>query len=291
MKRLILLTNSVAKSALEAFLWYRYKLNLSTTRVSNQGVDFLLKKEYHSIEKGLSLRNSRPIFGKEPRENTKELIKRTQSRELAGFASEALEEYENRRLKDNLRKGGSFYVSKDDIFGHSTPKEFIASRRSVRQYEPGSVSEQEVADLMRLSIEAPSVCNRQHWRVVIIRDKSLIDKVLTYQNGNRGFTQEIFNLAVICTDRAAFSDLERAQMDFDSGLFTQQFLLSLHAMHLAACPLNAAMSPKRTFGVHRALGLSHRFKIGAFVSFGYPSEKFHVAHSSRPDVGTFYDLY
>lgn len=254
------------------------------------GVDFLLKKEYHSIEKGLSLRNSRLVFGREPREKTKVLLKRTQSRELAAFASEALQEYDNRRLKDNLRKGGSFLVSKDDFFDNVTPKEFIKSRRSVRQYEPGILSDQEVADLIRLSIEAPSVCNRQHWRVIVIREKSLIDKVLTYQNGNRGFTQEIFNLAVICVDRAAFSDLERAQMDFDCGLFTQQFLLALHAMHLVACPLNAAMSPKRTFGAHRALGLSHRFKIGAFVSFGYPSKEFHVAHSSRPDVGTFYDL-
>lgn len=59
------------------------------------------------------------------------------------------------------------------------------------------MSKELISRAVGLAMKSPSVCSRQAWHVYHIDDRALIDKALTFQNGNREFwsrSTELINL-------------------------------------------------------------------------------------------------
>lgn len=48
----------------------------------------------------------------------------------------------------------------------------IQSRRSIRNYKNESISKEEILDILKSGIQAPSAKNNQPWRFVIVNDKT-----------------------------------------------------------------------------------------------------------------------
>lgn len=53
----------------------------------------------------------------------------------------------------------------------------IKTRRSVRAYTEKDISEEDVRKILEAAMLAPSAANEQPWEFVVIRDKSILDKV------------------------------------------------------------------------------------------------------------------
>ena len=53
--------------------------------------------------------------------------------------------------------------------------ETIRQRRSIRSYTNEAVTEGEINTLLEAAIRAPSACNRQTWRFVIVRKSETIE--------------------------------------------------------------------------------------------------------------------
>ena len=83
-------------------------------------------------------------------------------------------------------------------------KQAIASRRSVKHYEPEHVmTEAEIDELMQHAILSPTAFNIQHWRFIQVEDK---DKRQLIQDVSWGQTQvtEASLLLVLCADLNAW---------------------------------------------------------------------------------------
>ncbi|MGX5025885.1 nitroreductase family protein [Enterobacter asburiae] len=170
----------------------------------------------------------------------------------------------------------------------------LRSRRSCRNFDINKtleINNELLKDIIELSITAPSVCNRQHWRVHFFSGETK-NKVLDYQNGNAGFQENIPYIAVVTSDlRAFYSQNERNQPYTDGGIFSMNLMYSMHNFGLATCPLNWCNSAR----------VEHRFKklnlipdnevTILIIAFGYPDEKALYAKSPRLSVENFYKIH
>ena len=114
-----------------------------------------------------------------------------------------------------------------------------------------------------------------------------IKKVLSYQNGNRGFGHEIDKLLVILGDlRCMNRDRELYQVFIDGGMYAQAILCSLHYMHIATIPLSGALSNVQERHVRKTLQLRDSDEIIMFIGIGNYPEHCQTTKSTRrsPDI-------
>ena len=178
-------------------------------------IEARILKAYHRLEKGLALPQPRPGFGPDavalllhdldtylqlhgPDHVTRAAINTLQAY-LQFNARHALPMAALRSRCDALAarqdgaaphgEGGVLAVERAQVQALAAGgfAQVAASRYSVRQFAPGTVSPQALEAAVRCATKAPSVCNRQAGVVYAVRDRGLQQRLLAHQNGNRGF--------------------------------------------------------------------------------------------------------
>lgn len=121
--------------------------------------------------------------------------------------------------------------------------EAIGSRRSSRAFRPDPVSEQQVAQLLKAAIWAPTAGNVQPWFFYVVRDAYLKGKLVQAALGQR-FIAEAPVVIVVC------ADLQRAQSAYkqrgvelyclqDTAAACQNMLLAAVELGLGSCWVGA----------------------------------------------------
>src|SRR5690606_13556159 len=124
------------------------------------------------------------------------------------------------------------------------PAVFFLSRSSIRDFSCSAISNETIEKAIVLALNTPSVCNRQASFIYCLNTRAEIDKVLSLQNGNRGFGHEIPCLLILCVDISAFDTAgERYQQWVDGGMFSMSIVWALHSLGLASCCLNWSKGP------------------------------------------------
>lgn len=265
--------------------------------------------EYHIIEKGLTMPETRLGFGQENVfllvHNCTEYIRRFGSGDnQVEHAISVILEYRNYHINKEYLLGtvlldkisilekeipGLFaceqsYISKDIFFGNinSSFKEFSASRKSVRNYSKDDVSMDRIVAAVDLARNAPSSCNRQGTRVYVFSDAEIINKILTIQGGNRGFGH-LANKLIIITAELGVSHgvFERHQVYVDGGMYAMNLLYSLHYNQIAACSLNCNFSIQKDRDIRKLCKIKDSEVFVVMISCGIPPDSFQVALSKR----------
>lgn len=270
-----------------------------------------LRKNYHRVEKGLALPETRPGFGKDL---IRELIRDLKDYEakagydylceltVAALASYLQWHRENAKEdtidKDNYKQlcevvenkkyqpenGGVFYRTKDELSGAAVSNlpTHLGSRHSIRMFSDKIVDRQIIEDCVALASKAPSACNRQGWAVFAFDDPQRIAELLMCQNGNRGFGEYIKLLLIVCGDQSAFPDpLERNQAYVDGGMFSMTLLQAFHYHGLGTCPLNLSIGPKKRKQLFKLAGIANRYVPVMMIGAGHLPERLTIARSFR----------
>jgi len=268
----------------------------------------------HVVEKGLTLPSPRPGYGKDVVDN---LIKGI-SNYMDKFGSDnticisinilqayykfnldnglddldlkrRIEQLINRVPKDSLKanRGGVKPLLKEQLKDTSVLpfKDFIYSRYSIRNFTTDRVSLDLINEAVRISLKSPSVCNRQAWRVHCYQDYEQCQRLLQYQNGNRGFNQVINTLLIVTCDLNYFNTIrERNQAFIDGGMFGMTLIYALHSLGLGSCCLNLC----HTYDIDKALREEASISDGESFIFmlavGHIPETVYVAESSRKSL-------
>jgi len=268
----------------------------------------LIRKLYHSIEKGLSYKERRLGFGKD---NIKTLISLLEKYVRDGYPIEAdvyrsalcnLQEYVAlhgeehlpliREIADAYRRlpgapdasGGTASITREAI-DQALKLDFDAfsgSRHSVREFSGDAVEVERILRAVEMAQRTPSVCNRQGWKVRLIADKGVMAAVLKNQNGNRGFGIGIDKLLIVTTDLRYFNrDREQYQAFVDGGLYSMNLLYGLHYQGLASISLSAALTPGQEKNVRKLAGIGDSEVLILFIGVGMYRETFNVPRSTR----------
>ena len=157
--------------------------------------------------------------------------------------------------------------------------EVIFSRKSVRSYTDQAVSDQQVEQILRAAMAAPTGMNLQPWRFVVVRDQAVKDALAGGFNKMIAQAPVVF---VVCGETTMMRkpwgqpDAEEVEMEngnwtADCAAATENLLLAAEALGLGAVwtacyPYEDRMGPAR-----EALGLPDNVSPYCIVPCGYPA--------------------
>jgi nitroreductase len=265
----------------------------------------------HAIEKGLSLREPRPLFGRDKINSILALL-RTYNKEFSEFpvrmALGALSDYHAfsslhtpysdptldeiaRYLDSELasrteRTGGVRYASVVGSDETVTPVAFLRSRVSCRTFAPDALPLAQIEEVIKIAQTAPSQCNRQSVRLHFYQDRARIEDLLRLQGGAGGFGETVGNLFVVTSEIAAWGGpQQRNQLYVDGGIYSMMLMLALHAKGILSCPLNLAVTNSLERDIKALGGIPSSQRLIVMIAVGKSSESiFKAARSPRCDV-------
>jgi nitroreductase len=156
--------------------------------------------------------------------------------------------------------------------------EAIKSRRSIRSYTEEEVTKEEVNRMLEAATWAPSACNKQSWRFVVVRKTQTVEKLYkaaSYSTQHQIFVKKAKVVVVVCTDLnvyKTFAHKERALSLFaiqETAAATQNLLLAAHALGLGACWVSLFSDEQ----VREALNLPKGMKPVAIIPLGHTKSK------------------
>ncbi|MGO2049470.1 MAG: polysaccharide pyruvyl transferase family protein [Microbacterium sp.] len=162
--------------------------------------------------------------------------------------------------------------------------DIMYGRRSVREFTPEPVSDDDIARAVQIAMQAPSVCNRQGARVHQFEDPRVIKSVLDIQGGFSGYKMPP-RLLLVTADLDAFLFApERNQPFVDGGLFMMSLLLGLTQVGLGSCSLNTAMGTEKETKIRNLIDIPDHEVFISFIAVGHYDEKVLVPRSKRTDM-------
>lgn len=290
--------------------------------VKEDGDTKLLSKiiaDYHVVEKGLTMSETRLGFGKE---RVLQLIKycetyvsKYNNKDIQLIhAINVITEYRvfhekldftlDKDLLDSIYKVEALltratpsqqkYFTRNQYYKNiDEPFElFSKSRLSVRNYSDKVIPVEELKKAVDLAKHCPSSCNRQTIRTNVYSDKKLIKQVLEIQGGNRGFGHLADKLIILTSDLSYWHGVyERTGPYVDGGIFAMNLLLSLHSFKIATCPLNCNLSPAKEKILRKLCNIPSNEVFVVMMSCGYTPEEFKVPYSKRYDVDSLIRIH
>lgn len=280
--------------------------------LSSQNLLGKIIKDYHVIEKGLTMPETRLGFGKDKligliNHCIDFIDKYGNSEEQVIHAVGVILEYEEFHERHNFSLSNDIVnaiqkikaISSSIIVAQqrdtnptayfedadSTFNKFALSRSSIRNYSNESVPTDRVIQALELAKTAPSACNRQCWRTYVFENKETIRAILDVQGGTRGFGHLADKLIVITSEIGVFSNGgERNQAFIDGGIYAMNLLYSLHHYKIAACILNCSNSITKDVTLRKLCGIKDSEVFIAMISCGMAPPHFKIAVSKRHNI-------
>lgn len=262
-------------------------------RMSSAHLEGHITKQYHRIEKGLSLPEPRRPFGAAVRSSLENLMatgvvttEDDHYRMPAQDALAALSRWnDHHEINDQVspaspRERTSIEMAREDL------ESFFKSRHSVRDFDrTATVDAEDLRFAVEMASTTPSVCNRQTWRAHLYTDPDQMRDVLAHQSGNTGFGHTAAGVFVVTSDVRLFAGSgERNQPWVDGGMFAMSVVLALHGRGIATCMLNWSKGNAASDALRATADIPDHEHVIALVAFGHPREGHRVARSMRRPI-------
>ncbi|SHI83586.1 nitroreductase family protein [Lutispora thermophila] len=157
----------------------------------------------------------------------------------------------------------------------------IYTRRSIRKYENKPVTDEQINELLRAAMYAPSAGNEQPWHFVVIRDRAILDEIPKFHP----YTQMLYEAPVAIVPCCDTSNLKYDGVFWiqDMSAAIQNILLEAHSMGLGTCW--CGVYPREIFmeKVSEMLSLPEHVVPVAVIAVGYPGEEREVRERFRPE--------
>lgn len=144
----------------------------------------------------------------------------------------------------------------------------IRNRRTCRKFDNRKVDNDTIIKLIESAIYAPSACNMQAWKFIIIQSQKKMDEMIAY-----GAAKWIKNapLGILVTYRNDVTINGQLYKDHyqSSAAAIQNILLEAANLGLAACWICDLPRPKYMRSIFK---IPRQFDIIAYIALGYPAQ-------------------
>lgn len=288
------------------------KYNASNHTSSDiEKMQYTLLRLNHTIEKGMSMRNPRKGFGKQkvqkllnhlshycdlyinvdkefliyPLSTIHNYILYTiNSGEEIPEIVEAFNSLARRSgFEYNHVKGCVQLIHKSDIQAMASGgfSSLLLSRHSLRYFD-GVPEIETIKKALELAQRTPSACNRQGWKTHVFFNEDSV-RLLRWQEGCRGFEEEIRCSIIVTANLKAFFDYEVHQAYIDGGLYAMNLINALHSLGLGTIPLSMGFKYKKLDDLSKFNIPANEVPI-VIIGVGKLPETFNVAISERKDI-------
>jgi nitroreductase len=147
--------------------------------------------------------------------------------------------------------------------------EAIRQRRSIRAYEDRPIEEEKLQAVLDAGRLAPSACNRQEWRYIVVRDPAMRTDLAEAANGQK-FVGEAPVVLVACakTDGHKMSCGE-ACYPIDVAISLDHITLKAVEEGLGTCWIGAFNQP----AVKKLLNIPEDVRVVQLMPLGYPADE------------------
>lgn len=168
-----------------------------------------------------------------------------------------------------------------------TFNELINSRQSVRRYQGKPVEREKIEMIIEAVHVAPSACNSQPWRIIIVDEPGLKNEVAktTFSKtiAFNKFAAEAPVIAVLVIEKAkliaqiggSIKNMEYPKIDI--GIAAAHFCLQAAELGLGTCMIGWFDEKK----IQQLLNIPEKRKIGLVITLGYPPEDYKLRKKIR----------
>lgn len=143
-------------------------------------------------------------------------------------------------------------------------------RRSVRWFEDKPVERELVEEAAAVGLTAPSACNRQSFRLLVVDDEDLRKRVAEVPMGTAGFSHQIPAMAVLIGQHRGYEhERDRHAIYVDGGLFTTGFILALEGLGLNTCCINWPELKSKNERIRDLIDLDSDERVIMMIAIGY----------------------
>ncbi len=259
----------------------------------------------HRLEKGMLIKNPKPMWGWEKAYRIVELLK-TNSDEFSSVTANAvLSAYLDAKSKsfcqEDKDKCTEFLiqtafqpVSFEDVGGTMTVKSpnfseseqavirrLFNTRHSCREFADCHVSDEDIKEAVRMALRCPSACNRQPFRVYAI-DPAKLAKQL----GRDRLQYEGDRTLVITGDVRAFTSGELLDWIVSPSIFAGYLTLSLHSLGIGSCVARKDLVKNSSYNkaIRDLTGMEDSECIVLEMFVGYCGDQYVAPVSNRKTV-------
>jgi nitroreductase len=144
--------------------------------------------------------------------------------------------------------------------------ESILTRTSIREYSDKEISAEQINDLLKAGMAAPSSKDRRPWHFIVVSDKNTLNN-LGGKLKNAAILKDANKAIVVCGD----SILSDNCWFLDCSAATQNILLAAQSMGIGAVWTAVYPYEDRTDIVNDVFKLPENIKPLAIVPLGYPA--------------------
>lgn len=171
-----------------------------------------------------------------------------------------------------------------------TFQEFIKQRQSVRKYKENPVEREKIEKIIEAVHLAPSACNSQPWKIIIVDDPKLKNEVAqaTFSKtiSFNKFAVQAPVLAVLVIEKAkliaqiggSIKNMEYPKIDI--GIAAAHFCLQAAELGLGTCMIGWFDEKK----IQQLLNIPEKRKVGLVITLGYPPEDYKLRQKIRKPV-------
>jgi len=166
----------------------------------------------------------------------------------------------------------------------------IKKRRSVRAYLDKPVENEKIKQIMEAARLAPSACNSQCWRFVVVKDKYIKDQITDKALGGvlvpNSWAKSAPVIIVACADLSFIAHRIGAGIKgieyhlLDMGIAVEHLVLMATELGLGTCWIG--WFNERV--VRSILKIPRSIKIVALLTLGYPKEELKEHEKQRLDI-------
>ena len=146
----------------------------------------------------------------------------------------------------------------------------IFNRSSIRKYTSRPVTDEQIQQLLKAAMSAPSAGNEQPWEFVVIKERKILSAIPKFHP----YSLMLYEASVailVC------GDLSREKYSGywvqDCSAATENILLQAVDLGLGAVWLGIHPNEERVSGMRKLLNIPEAFVPFSLVSVGYPAEQ------------------
>lgn len=147
--------------------------------------------------------------------------------------------------------------------------EAIHTRRSIRKFADGPVTEDELRTLLEAAMTAPSAGNAQPWQFVVVTERDLLDRVPDF-HAYAAMCRQAPAAILVCGDPSR--EKYEGYWPQDCAAATQNLLLAAHAQGLGAVWTGIHPDAAREAGARELFGVPEDVVPFALVPLGRPAQ-------------------
>ncbi|MCD6291000.1 MAG: nitroreductase family protein [Anaerolineae bacterium] len=144
---------------------------------------------------------------------------------------------------------------------------FIFARRSIREYTPEPVSDEDVQALLEAAMAAPSARNTKPWHFIVVRDRETLDRLSRTHKFADPLARAPLGL-VVCGVPAASEYWAQ-----DASAATENILLAATALGLGTVWMGVHPQKDREEYVRQVLGIPEDVTPLNLIAVGHPAEE------------------